>query len=129
MIHPDWLHKKVCEKEDRFRQRKLIDIFNAARKDEMAHDKIFGVDIEEILTKEDERAVPPQPVVHSYESNKKYSSQSSSLGVKFSNIEKQDLFIENCSSDIVNKATNYQAWLEIKKRKWRATREEKKRRR
>ncbi|KAI0520159.1 hypothetical protein KFK09_007630 [Dendrobium nobile] len=32
VLHPEWLHKKVREKEDRFRQRKLVDIFSTRGK-------------------------------------------------------------------------------------------------
>ncbi|CAK9171531.1 unnamed protein product [Ilex paraguariensis] len=33
VVHPDWLHKKVHEKEDKLRQRKLVDIFSSSNKE------------------------------------------------------------------------------------------------
>ncbi|KAK9939848.1 hypothetical protein M0R45_016530 [Rubus argutus] len=35
VVHPDWLHKKVREKEDKFRQRKLVDIFRSLNGDKL----------------------------------------------------------------------------------------------
>ncbi|KAI9075110.1 hypothetical protein K1719_042922 [Acacia pycnantha] len=36
VVHPDWLHKKVREKQDKFRQRKLVDVFNSMNMDELS---------------------------------------------------------------------------------------------
>lgn len=142
VVHPDWLHKKVCEKEDRFRQRKLVDIFNAAKKDEMTQDKKIIEDIEELVTKERAR-VTPRLVVHGNEINKEnYSSKPPSPGSEMlAKLEQQDpsacrlneslvLPVENgICNETVNKNTDYLAWLEMKKRKWKDNRQERKRRR
>ncbi|KAI9094487.1 hypothetical protein K1719_026712 [Acacia pycnantha] len=36
VVHPDWLHKKVQEKQDKFRQRKLVDVFNSMNRHELS---------------------------------------------------------------------------------------------
>ncbi|URE33478.1 DNA polymerase [Musa troglodytarum] len=143
VVHPDWLHKKVCEKEDRFRQRKLVDIFNTAKRDQVAQDETIVGDIEEILVKDGSRVLPPRPVVHSFEFNREINSRKPSSPVSGMpvDLQKQDLTLfgsnqslvsssnNGISSENVDKTIDYQAWLETKKRKWRDSREERKRRR
>ncbi|CAL9170786.1 unnamed protein product [Musa hybrid cultivar] len=141
VVHPDWLHKKVCEKEDRFRQRKLVDIFNTAKRDQVAQDETIVGDIEEILVKDGARVLPPRPVVHSFEFNREINSRKPSSPVSGMpvDLQEQDLTLfgsnqslvsssnNGISSENVDKTIDYQAWLETKKRKWKDSREERKR--
>ncbi|RRT41756.1 hypothetical protein B296_00057554, partial [Ensete ventricosum] len=143
VVHPDWLHKKVCEKEDRFRQRKLVDIFNTAKRDQVAQDETTVGDIEEISVKDGARVLPPRPVVHTFEVNREINSRKPSSPVSGMPVDLQEqhltLFGSNqslvslsnngISSENVDKTVDYQAWLETKKRKWKDSREERKRRR
>ncbi|WOK95843.1 DNA polymerase epsilon catalytic subunit A-like [Canna indica] len=143
VLHPDWLHKKVSEKEDRFRQRKLRDIFNSAKKNDRIQDKTIIGDIEEVMTKECARVITPRPLVRNYETNKGgHSSTPSSPGPgMLANLQQKDLSPcrlnqslnslnkHSVSDEIVDKSTDYQAWLESKKRKWKETREVRKRQR
>ncbi|EHA8586834.1 hypothetical protein COCNU_scaffold001050G000020 [Cocos nucifera] len=140
VVHPDWLHKKVREKEDRFRQRKLVDIFSAVNKDEtIMHDETNVGDMEDFVTKKDV-SKGPRPVVHCYEVNKEnYSSKQScpEAGLILSHKQQNATLCRPLMSsnqngtcgESVDRNIDYQAWLEVKKRKWKDSREERKRRR
>lgn len=72
MVHPDWLHKKVREKEDRFRQRKLVDIFSRVNEDETTMQDEGNVgDTEDLVSKKDVSNAGPRPVVHFLKLTKK----------------------------------------------------------
>ncbi|XP_026665327.2 DNA polymerase epsilon catalytic subunit A isoform X2 [Phoenix dactylifera] len=140
VLHPDWLHKKVREKEDRFRQRKLVDIFNTVNKDETMQDGTNVGDMEDLVTKRVVSEVGLRPVAHSYEVNKENCSSKQSCpeaGVILNHGQQNATlcrpllsFNQNdICSEIVDRNVNYQAWLEVRKRKWKDTREERKRRR
>ncbi|XP_057662319.1 DNA polymerase epsilon catalytic subunit 1 [Diorhabda carinulata] len=45
--HPDWLHKKILEKNDNFKQRRISDMFSAATKVKQAEDNSTA-DIEDV---------------------------------------------------------------------------------
>nr|XP_019702821.2 DNA polymerase epsilon catalytic subunit A isoform X2 [Elaeis guineensis] len=140
VVHPDWLHKKVREKEDRFRQRKLVDIFSTVNKDEtIMQDEMNVGDMEDLIAKKDV-SKGPRPVVHSYEVNKEnYSSKQScpEAGLILSHKQQNatlcrplmSLSQNGTCGESVDRNIDYQAWLEVKKRKWKDTREERKRRR
>eukprot|EP00268_Persea_americana_P026628 TRINITY_DN2608_c0_g1_i2.p1 TRINITY_DN2608_c0_g1~~TRINITY_DN2608_c0_g1_i2.p1 ORF type:complete len:2201 (+),score=389.42 TRINITY_DN2608_c0_g1_i2:181-6783(+) len=154
VIHPDWLHRKVREKEDKFRQRKLIDMFifldknDTAKKDSCviplnhALDKVNYVDLEDIVNKTSTSPSGPRPIVRSYEVNtEQHSAKLSSLAVSKDSCNRQKLngaaynqrqplmqLREHCdSTENVDRNVDYQGWLEVKKRKWKETREERKR--
>ncbi|ESQ36065.1 hypothetical protein EUTSA_v10006524mg [Eutrema salsugineum] len=126
VLHPDWLHKKVREKEDKFRQRKLVDMFSSANKDgvldtnhSVAHDNVEDI---EDFCKENRPAVKgPKPFARSYEVNKEKSEceQQESWGPK-----RDDISFQN-----IDRKVDYQGWLELKKRKWKETLEMRKKRR
>lgn len=46
--HPDWLYKKVMEKADLFKQRKITDMFSV--KQQQPEEEEHGIDIEDIVT-------------------------------------------------------------------------------
>ncbi|CAL9214158.1 unnamed protein product [Arabidopsis halleri] len=126
VLHPDWLHKKVREKDDKFRQRKLVDMFSSANKDgvlETDHPvtKDNVEDIEDFCKENKPSVKGPKPIARSYEVKKKQSEreQQESWDPEF-----HDISLQN-----IDKSVNYQGWLELKKRKWKVTLEKKKRRR
>ncbi|GER25550.1 DNA polymerase [Striga asiatica] len=79
VVHPDWLHRKVREKEDKFRQRKLVDIFSRQKRDFAAresgdpnisdHDvanELNVPDMEDFRNTGNTLPAKPQPIVRSY---------------------------------------------------------------
>jgi DNA polymerase epsilon subunit 1 len=126
VLHPDWLHKKVREKDDKFRQRKLVDMFSSANKDvvldtDLPVTKDNVEDIEDFCKENRPSVKGPKPIARSYEVNKKQSEceQQESWDTEFHDISFQN----------IDKSVNYQGWLELKKRKWKVTLEKKKKRR
>ncbi|KAG2305415.1 hypothetical protein Bca52824_034066 [Brassica carinata] len=127
VLHPDWLHKKVREKDDKFRQRKLADMFSSANKDGVL-DKNHSVaqddvnDIEDFCKENKPGVKGPKPVARSYEVNKEQFGR-----------EQQESNDPKCDDDIsfenIDKNVDYQGWLEVRKRKWKGIVEKKKKRR
>ncbi|KFK43140.1 hypothetical protein AALP_AA1G085200 [Arabis alpina] len=125
VLHPDWLHKKVREKEDKFRQRKLVDMFSSANKDgvdtnhSVAQDSVE--DIEDFCKENRPVVKGPKPIARSYEVNKNQSEREQQ--------ESCDPKCDDISFQNIDKNVDYQGWLELKKRKWKVTLEKKKKRR
>ncbi|XP_074301915.1 DNA polymerase epsilon catalytic subunit A-like [Silene latifolia] len=136
VVHPDWLHKKVREKEDKFRQKNIKDLFSSKRdaleKDGAAtsgsvngrNNKHNITDMEDFGNL-DGAGVGSRPVVQSYEvngrdSNQTIHDQGRDGGVEFQNV---------ASVEEVDKTVDYAGWLEQKKRKWKDNREKRKRQR
>ncbi|GKC21943.1 DNA polymerase epsilon catalytic subunit A-like protein, partial [Tanacetum coccineum] len=92
VVHPDWLHKKVREKDDQLHQRKLADFFGSVNK----------------ITKDD----------HENDTNKKRSSsmekpdQDGSLLISSQQAIDVDI-------DDIDKHVDYHGWLNSRKRKWK----------
>ncbi|KAG0453679.1 hypothetical protein HPP92_024983 [Vanilla planifolia] len=126
VMHPEWLHKKVRDKEDRFRQRKLVDVFNTRRKH--MNDSNIN-DLEDIVNNSNVSRQGPRPVVHNFVSQEIVSVEDSSQanGIHMSN----GPFLEHVSNsqESIDKNVDYQGWLDHKKRKWKATLEQRKKRR
>lgn len=123
VVHPDWLHKKVLEKEDKFRQKKLVDIFSPAIKE-----KNIEKDIEDLMSIGKTGKVQPKPIVLSHKASKGNSQPENTSCMPHGpreilvSLNKNDKFVENINRDV-----NYQGWLDMKKRKWKYTREQRKR--
>ncbi|XP_073146772.1 DNA polymerase epsilon catalytic subunit A-like [Henckelia pumila] len=144
VVHPDWLHKKVREKEEKFRQRKLIDIFSSRRRDEAARmdsdpfaDKSNVTDMEDFRNAEKAPLVGPQPIVCTYGTNHKPHQVKTGQPVESSRLHDriesghkhlQQLF-QNDLEENIDSNEDYLGWLELRKRKWRETREKRKRQR
>ncbi|KAI3461306.1 hypothetical protein Pfo_017969 [Paulownia fortunei] len=149
VVHPDWLHKKVREKEDKFRQRKLVDIFSRQQRDDavsvsddpQANDHTTNghnvTDMEDFRNTGKTLPVRPQPIVRSYGiNNEQHQVKTSNLvesaeqgdrdgsGHKHSTHPLQKVFEES-----IDRSVDYQGWLELRKRKWKETREKRKRQR
>ena len=126
VAHPDWLHKKVREKEDKFRQKKIMDMFSSKqdameRIDAAAHDVDNGMGNHKVPDLEDfgksgGSGVGSRPVVHCYEANGQHSLQTTT---SLANVPILD----------IDKSEDYVGWLEQKKRKWKENREKRKRQR
>uniref|UniRef100_A0A0A9HDX6 DNA polymerase epsilon catalytic subunit n=1 Tax=Arundo donax TaxID=35708 RepID=A0A0A9HDX6_ARUDO len=136
VLHPDWLHKKVREKDDRFRQHKLRDIFSPLAKDE-GMQNLNGVGyMEDLLTSnKDLRKIPASnglnidkenhPNGPSVEAGSDYSKNrpKSLIG---SNVLLSSQIQNGAADETVDRSTDYQGWLDAKKRKWKYVREQKK---
>ncbi|KAK9126454.1 hypothetical protein Scep_015300 [Stephania cephalantha] len=134
VVHPDWLHKKVKEKADKFRQKKLSDIFGSLKKGDVE-------DFEDFRNKDTGSNIYPRPVVRSYEADKEQQALSKSLSTMVnvqqrvdmsSNLHLQHISPSDqstTSSEDIDKNVDYLGWLEVKKRKWKFAREERKKRR
>ncbi|CAD6250912.1 unnamed protein product [Miscanthus lutarioriparius] len=138
VLHPDWLHKKVREKDDRFRQRKLRDIFSPLSKEEGLQNLNRTGDMEDLLISNKDLRKNPS---HGLDIDKENNPNGASVGTGSNNSKKQQNCITGlnvpCASQIqnaaadetVDKSTDYQGWLDAKKRKWKYVREQKKRQR
>lgn len=133
MAHPDWLHKKVREKEDKFRQQKLNDIFGSANRDDIAKlnsdstasgEALQNVeDLEDFRKNSKSSLFAPRPIVHSHGVNKDRDLVNASGQV--------DCPLNDHGKDAndIDKNVDYQGWLQSKKRKWKEMRENRKRQR
>ncbi|KAL5974610.1 DNA polymerase epsilon catalytic subunit A [Asimina triloba] len=146
VTHPDWLHKKIREKEDKFRQRKLIDIFSSSRKDNIFQkdasnntaenmlDKLNATDLEDFANKENISTTRRQPIVRTYDKRKLTSAKVSCPTAGMPSMDQQQNLLggsyENMvSPQKIDRNLDYQGWLAVNKRKWKYAREERKRRR
>ncbi|KAI7983738.1 DNA polymerase epsilon catalytic subunit A [Camellia lanceoleosa] len=150
VVHPDWLHKKVREKEDKFRQRKLVDIFSSLKKDGVVKMSIDAMttnqitdeqnvnDLEDFKSKGRSSVNGIRPIVRCYEVNNGLHSVKASCQVN--SPQKQNGGRSMCQplsplqQNIINiedidRNVDYQGWLEIRKRKWKDTHEKRKRQR
>lgn len=140
MVHPDWLNKKVREKEDKFRQRKLIDIFSSMNKDV---DGPNVGDVEDFAKLQSASGNKPQPIVRSFKINKenclsKPSCSGPEIRTDYQRGNVADsrhpqpltaLHQNGNLSDVTDRNIDYDGWLQSKKRKWKEAREERKKRR
>ncbi|CAI9778339.1 unnamed protein product [Fraxinus pennsylvanica] len=150
VVHPDWLHKRVREKEDKFRQRKLVDIFSVEKRDDALSakndlnasnhliDEHNVKDLEDFRSNGKTSLVRPRPIVHAYGINNENSGSKTSFqvecpeqidfggnGCMASKHPLQNVFIK----ENIDRNVDYQGWLELRKRKWKETREKRKRQR
>ncbi|KAD4583994.1 hypothetical protein E3N88_21595 [Mikania micrantha] len=146
VVHPDWLFKKVREKEDKMRQRKLANFFNPVNKinkDDPENDangenhepnEQKVVDLEDFGINGKSSGVGPRPIVRSYETNHQTSGQGAASIKKSNNGQSGNLPASSTQPidvDIedIDKHLDYQGWLESKKRKWKQVRERRKKQR
>lgn len=136
VVHPDWLHKKVREKEDKFRQRKIDDTFKSMNKNEYSkkhNDSNVTVDetvndLEDFGNRGKISTCGPRPIIRHYEANNeqppvKVNGQEDSepqdidsrhMDQPLSLSQENQISCEN-----VDRTVDYQGWLQIKKRKWK----------
>ncbi|CAI0398250.1 unnamed protein product [Linum tenue] len=140
VVHPDWLHRKVREKEDKFRQRKLVDVFKPINKSEL-----FGKNTNDVITSNEisEKNVGdledfqekssslngPRPIVRCYKalngkSVDKATGPADSLHLhadhnENTNDQSAPAMQNDLPPDNIDRNVDYQGWLELKKRKWK----------
>lgn len=147
VVHPDWLHKKVREKEEKFRQRKLVDMFCSWKRDDNAKLNFDAItpnhvmaeenieDLEDFRKKGKTSLAGPRPIVHCYEVNSNQPLGDTScllsphqpanrIESALTSLHPIDVFTDN-----IDRNVDYQGWLEMKKRKWKDAREKRKRQR
>ncbi|RDX72004.1 DNA polymerase epsilon catalytic subunit A, partial [Mucuna pruriens] len=150
VVHPDWLHKKVREKEDKFRQRKLVDVFKSMNRNEhskkhndsncvhLAMDDEIVNELEDFGNKGRSSTCKPRPIIRHYEANKERHSRklndrdleqqcnadNSSKDQLLSPLQQNEILCEN-----VDRNVDYQGWLQIKKQTWKNILERRKKRR
>ncbi|GAB2274640.1 DNA polymerase epsilon catalytic subunit A [Dionaea muscipula] len=137
VVHPDWLYKKVREKEDKFRQRKLVDMFGPSKKDYALMndatangnydqaDGQMGGDMEEIGNK-GKTTLGARPIIHNYEVVKTHNSVQAVHSTD--KIDQNECRASQSSFPVpeVDRKVDYNGWLQLKKRKWKDTREKRK---
>ncbi|XP_031270603.1 DNA polymerase epsilon catalytic subunit A-like [Pistacia vera] len=146
VIHPDWLHKKVREKEDKFRQRKLVDIFSAFNKDDLlmktgdafTNNHVMDENVEDLedFRNKSSSVKECRPIVRYYEVNNeqqavKTNGEIYALQQKTDpseNLLKQSSSLQH-NNENIDRNVDYQGWLESKKRKWRDNLDRRKRQR
>ncbi|KAL3628020.1 DNA polymerase epsilon catalytic subunit A [Castilleja foliolosa] len=149
VVHPDWLHKKVREKEDKFRQRKLVDIFSRQQSDAAARvcsdppatdhatDGHKVSDMEDFRNTGKTHQFKPKPIVRSYGINHEQHQIGTSNLVESAELNNSDESEQKHSTnplqpvfeERIDKSVNYREWLELRKRKWKELREKRKRQR
>ncbi|GLU18367.1 hypothetical protein SLE2022_346730 [Rubroshorea leprosula] len=145
VVHPEWLHKKVREKEDKFRQWKLVDIFNSSVRDNLLKKTTIDIttnivdDLEDFQNKSRNSKAGPRPIVRCYEvSNDQDSGKTTDQACclqaqadhrENAHQESSPLQQNVLSTENVDRNVDYRGWLEIKKRKWKDTLEMRKRQR
>ncbi|CAK7329328.1 unnamed protein product [Dovyalis caffra] len=137
VVHPDWLHRKVREKEDKFRQRKLVDIFNLRSREDLSiktddatitnnvMDEENVGDLEDFQIKSSS-INRPRPIVRCYDVNNERRSvmktgQLNSAEQQTESVHEISLQSQNKTSyaENIDRNVDYQGWLELKKRKWK----------
>ncbi|OIT28308.1 PREDICTED: DNA polymerase epsilon catalytic subunit A-like [Nicotiana attenuata] len=140
VVHPEWLHKKVREKEDRFRQRKLNDIFSSVNRDDAVPSKNSKnqqniEDLEDFRHSGKSSIFGPRPVVHRHGVNKDHPVNTSDQvdnqqqSVHASSLCKMLPSQEIAAVEDIDRNVDYHGWLQQKKRKWKEIREGRKRQR
>ncbi|KAL8475241.1 hypothetical protein ACS0TY_031590 [Phlomoides rotata] len=148
VVHPDWLHKKVREKDDKFRQRKLVDIFSRKQRDDdvgvgdnlKANDQAtVGNNVTDMEDFRNTGKTPVRfkPIVRSFGINKEQHHAETSTSVESaeqndsngSGLKQPTHPLHKVYEESIDKAVDYQGWLELRKRKWKETRENRKRQR
>lgn len=135
VVHPDWLHKKVREKEDKFRQRKLVDAFKSMNRNEHSkrHDDSTRVplvmdgdivnELEDFGNKDRSSTCRPRPIIRHYEANNEQHSR------KVNDQEDVEQQHNKPLQQNVYRSVDYQGWLQIKKRTWKDILERRKKQR
>ena len=133
MVHPDWLHKKVREKDDKFCQPKIVDMFASSRgkysennggasSSKHVMNSENSDDIEDFQKKTSATNVP-KPVVRSYNVTAMKHSVTKDSQVDSMMQEKCKGVGCDPSSPLhfkdIDRNVDYHGWLEMKKRKWR----------
>ncbi|KAH7426493.1 hypothetical protein KP509_10G003400 [Ceratopteris richardii] len=153
VTHPDWLWRKIREKDDKYRQKNILDMFGPQVKNkeslpasgngtpttegiQFAKD----VDIEDFgSNKENTPKDGPRAVVKTFHSSKTSVGHTQRHGLKLlpanltHDLTQREDILTDCQDQneikesVDGTCTDYQKWLEQKKRKWKEIREKRKR--
>lgn len=140
------MHKKVREKEDKFRQRKLVDIFSALNKDDLLmktgdaiiNNHVMDENVEDLEDFQNNSGSIKEcrPIVRYYKVNNeqqavKITGEIDTLPQKTGHSEilvKQSSSLQE-NNENIDRNIDYQGWLKSKKRKWRENLDRRKRQR
>ncbi|CAI9105576.1 OLC1v1004524C1 [Oldenlandia corymbosa var. corymbosa] len=143
VTHPDWLDKKVREKEDKYRQRKLVDIFSSRSKTDGAKaindgstnkqgsDEHTTADLEDLGYNGKTFTGGPRPIVRCYKANgeQHQATTTSKMDCCARQSDGQEDGKSSQGIESIDRNVNYEGWLELTKRKWKETLEKRKRQR
>ncbi|TYK05646.1 DNA polymerase epsilon catalytic subunit A-like [Cucumis melo var. makuwa] len=144
VVHPDWLHKKVREKDDKFCQQKLFDMFASSSRCKYSENNGGASSSKHVMNgknsydigdfqKKASSTNGSKPVVRSYDiralkhSVTKDSQVDSMMHKKFKGV--------GCDPSSpfhfkdVDRNVDYHGWLEMKKRKWKSNLDKRKKQR
>jgi DNA polymerase epsilon subunit 1 len=126
--HPEWLWKKIREKDDKYQQRSLKDMFGPKVlpvHNQHLESELAG-DVEDMVgTKVNSLGGGPRPMIHTFETNKEVRfpiSPNSESGMANQPQPQKTTKVRTPDRNV-----DYSAWLEHKKRKWKEIRENRKR--
>lgn len=128
VVHPDWLWKRIREKDDKYRQRNLKDMFGpkVAQAEEPISEDGSEADLEDMVGTKLTGRKMPRPVIRVYDKDKQISNvQMTNKSVIEDGIEMPPA--RQVRETTPDKNDDYEAWLEHKKRKWKEARDKRKR--
>ncbi|GMH11122.1 hypothetical protein Nepgr_012963 [Nepenthes gracilis] len=140
VVHPDWLYKKVREKDDKFRQRKLVDVFGLLKRGATARiyadvpaidNNLYDDKVEDLedLGNKGRTAVGAMPGAHICEVTNRQDSVQTAQSLDQNNQGKHGQPPDAISIREVDRSVDYHGWLALKKRKWKDIRHKRKRQR
>jgi len=126
--HPEWLWKKIREKDDKYQQRSLKDMFGPKVlpvHNQHLESELAG-DVEDMVgPKVNSLGGGPRPMIHTFETNKEVRFPTAPNSESGMAIQPQPQKTTKVRTPDRN--ADYLAWLEHKKRKWKEIRENRKR--
>lgn len=128
------------EKEDKFRQRTLVDWLHMKNDGTAAGTSLNErnvEDMEDFLSKKGDSTDKPRPVVRHYEGNGKHHSDKGihhingqeTNGKETEHPDSSSMQQQAIPMEDIDRNVDYQGWLEMKKRKWREALDRRKRQR
>ncbi|KAL9109645.1 MAG: hypothetical protein Q9227_005682 [Pyrenula ochraceoflavens] len=120
IAHPDWLQRRINVKDDRFKQKKMTDLFEKQPLQDLPvnvldHRLPKGADIEDALsTQQKQQPVQMQKTAQKRKTIEPMAAQADPFAVLPSNIPSMD---------------DYSAWLKYQKKKWKIQKQARARRR
>ncbi|KAG0164792.1 DNA polymerase epsilon catalytic subunit [Apophysomyces sp. BC1034] len=122
--HPDWLHKRVAAKDDKFKQHRITDMFTRVEKPLSMNEGGGDQDVEmediEDFNSDGNRTNAKLPKVAKVTKRKHADTDMEIDGT---------LAEEDLQENMPDMFSDYQGWLEFQKRKWRRQRDIRKKRR
>lgn len=117
VVHPDWLWKRIREKDDKYRQRNLKDMFGpkVAQAEEPISEDGSEADLEDMVGTKLTGRKMPRPIIRVYDKDKQISNvQMTNKSVIEDGIEMPPA--RQVRETTPDKNDDYEAWLEHKKK-------------